>query len=144
MPFIKVWIHLIFSTKNRANIITKELKPQLLVHIRENAESKKIYLDSVNCVSDHIHMLISLKGEQSISKVTMLLKGESSYWINNNKLTGYKFEWQDEFIAVSIGESSLNKVRKYIADQEEHHRKKTFAEEYEEFIRVYGFQKLKG
>lgn len=144
MPFIKIWIHLIFSTKNRAHIITKDLKPKLLAHIRENAESKNIYLDSVNCVSDHIHMLVSLKGEQSISKLTMLLKGESSYWVNNNKLTEMKLEWQDEFIAVSIGESALNKVRKYIADQEEHHRKKTFAEEYEEFIRVYGFQKLRG
>lgn len=144
MPFIKIWIHLIFSTKNRAHIITKDLKPVILSHIRKNAESKNIYLDSINCVSDHIHMLVSLKGEQCISKVTMLLKGESSFWVNDNKLSNIKFEWQDEFIAVSIGESSLNKVRKYIADQEEHHRKKTFAEEYEEFIKVYGFQKLKG
>lgn len=144
MPFIKIWIHLIYSTKNRAHLITKELKPVLLAHIKENAKSKDIYLDSVNCVSDHIHMLVSLKGEQSISKVTMLLKGESSFWINNNKLSNLKFEWQDEYLAVSIGESSLTKVRKYIADQEEHHKKKTFAEEYEEFIKVYGFQKLSG
>ncbi len=143
MPFIKIWIHLIFSTKNRAQLITKELKPQLLAHIRENADSKQIYLDSINCVSDHIHMLVSLKGEQSISKVTMLLKGESSFWINNKKLSKFKFEWQDEFIAVSIGESALAKVRKYIANQEEHHKTKTYAEEYEEFIKVYGFQKLR-
>jgi len=144
MPFIKIWIHLIFSTKNRAHRITKDLKPKLLEHIRENAASKNIYLDSVNCVSDHIHMLVSLKGEQSISKVTMLLKGESSFWVNNNILSKVKFEWQDEFIAVSIGESALTKVRKYIANQEEHHKTKTFAEEYEEFIKVYGFQKLRG
>ncbi|MBZ0204538.1 MAG: IS200/IS605 family transposase [Ignavibacteria bacterium] len=144
MPFIKIWIHLIFSTKNRAHLITKELKRILLAHIRENAKSKDIYLDSVNCVSDHIHLLVSLKGEQSISKVTMLLKGESSYWINQNNLSKLKFEWQDEYIAVSIGESSLTKVRKYIADQEEHHKKKTFAEEYEELIKEYGFEKLRG
>ncbi len=139
MPFIKIWIHLIFSTKNRAHTITKDLKPKLLKHIRENAVSKNIYLDTVNCVSDHIHMLVSLKGEQSISNVTMLLKGESSFWVNKNKESKFKFEWQDEFIAVSIGESALTKVRKYIGDQEEHHKKKTFAEEYDEFIRVYGF-----
>jgi len=144
MPFIKIWIHLIFSTKNRAHIVNKELKHKLLAHIRENAISKNIYLDSVNCVSDHIHMLVSLKGEQCISKVTMLLKGESSFWVNNNKLSKVKFEWQDEFIAVSIGESAVTKVRKYIANQEEHHKAKTFAEEYDEFIKVYGFQKLKG
>ena len=144
MPFIKIWIHLIFSTKNRAHLITKELKPILLAHIRENAVSKDIYLDSVNCVSDHIHLLVSLKGEQSISKATMLLKGESSYWINQNNLSNFKFEQQDEYIAVSIGESSLTKVRKHIAEQEEHHKKKTFAEEYEELIKEYGFEKLRG
>lgn len=144
MPFIKIWIHLIFSTKNRANLITNKLKPKLIAHIRENAELKNVYLDSINCVSDHIHLLISLKGDQSVSKITMLLKGESSHWVNDNNLTNYKFEWQDEYIAVSIGESSLSKVRKYIADQEKHHRKKTFAEEYEEFIKVYGFERLRG
>lgn len=144
MPFIKIWIHLIFTTKNRAHLITKDLKPTLIAYIRENADKKDIYLDSVNCVSDHIHMLISLKDKQSISKVTMLLKGESSFWVINNKLSKLKFEWQDEFIAVSVSESVLTKVRKYIADQEEHHKTKTFAEEYDEFIKAYGFEKLKG
>jgi REP element-mobilizing transposase RayT len=144
MPFIKIWIHLIWSTKNRAHLISKELKPKLLAHIKENAKQKDIYLDSINCFSDHIHFLISLKGEQSISKVAMLLKGESSFWVNKNKLSNFKFEWQDEFIAVSVSESVVAKVRKYIADQEKHHKTKSFAEEYDEFIKVYGFQKFSG
>jgi REP element-mobilizing transposase RayT len=73
-----------------------------------------------------------------------LIKGESSFWINKNKLTIEKFEWQDEYFAVSVSESMLDKVRDYIKNQEEHHRKKTFQEEYDEFISKYGFEKYEG
>lgn len=134
-----MYIHLIWSTKNRDKLISKELKPLLLTHIKENSFKKGIFIDAMNCVSDHIHLLISLGAEQSISKVTMLLKGESSFWVNKEKLTKIKFEWQDEYIAVSVSESALGKVRDYILNQEVHHHKKTFQEEYEEFIRKYEF-----
>lgn len=144
MPFIKVWIHIIWSTKNREKLISKELKPKLIAHIKENGKTKDIYIDTINCVSDHIHIIISLKGDQSISKLAMLIKGESSYWVNNNKLSKLKFEWQDEFIAVSVSESNLEKVRAYINNQEEHHRVKSFEEEYKLFVKKYGFEKFKG
>jgi putative transposase len=143
MPFIKLWVHLIWSTKNRDSLISKELKPKLLAHIRENAKTKDAYIDTINCVSDHIHMLISFKGEQSVSKVVQLLKGESSFWVNKNKLSSYKFEWQDEFIAVSVSESAVASVREYINNQEEYHRVKSFKEEYDLFVKKYGFEKLK-
>ena len=140
MPYVKIWIHLIFSTKNRDKLISTQLKPQLLKHIKDNSIKKNIYIDFMNCVNDHIHLLISLNSEQSISKVAQLIKGESSYWLNKNNLIGNKFEWQDEYIAVSIGHSQVNRVRDYIKNQEEHHRKKTFMEEYEEFIMKYEFE----
>ena len=124
MPFIKVWIHFIWSTKNREKLISKKLKPELLNHIKENAKSKEIYIDTIECVSDHIHILVSMKGEQSISKISMLIKGESSFWVNRGNLLNTKFEWQDEFIAVSVSESVLPKVREYIKNQEEHHKVK--------------------
>ena len=72
MPYIKIWIHLIFSTKNGDKLISKQLKPQLLKHIKENSIKKNMYIDFMNCVSDHIHLLISLNSEQTISKVTQL------------------------------------------------------------------------
>lgn len=142
MPFIKVWIHFIWSTKNREKLISKKLKPEFLNHIKDNAKSKEIYIDTLECVSDHIHILVSMKGEQSISKISMLIKGESSFWVNKNNLLNTKFEWQDEFIAVSVSESVLPKVREYIKNQEEHHKMKTFAEEYDEFIKKYTFKNL--
>lgn len=69
MPYVKIWIHAIWSTKNREKIITKELKPQLIKHIIENAKAKKIFIDFINCVEDHIHLIISLGTDQSIRKV---------------------------------------------------------------------------
>jgi putative transposase len=139
MPYVRVWIHLIWSTKDRAPLLTKELRNQVIAHIKENAAKKDIYLDSVNGISDHVHTLVSLKAEQTIAKVTQLLKGESLHWTNAAKLSCGKFEWQDEYIVISVSESMVDKVRKYIKNQEEHHRKRTFVEEYQKFIEKYGF-----
>lgn len=141
MPYIRIWIHLIWSTKNRERLITKELKNKLIDHIRENAKSKNIYIDFINMEPEHVHTTISLGSDQTISKVAQMIKGESSNWINKNKLVPGRFEWQDEYIAVSVSESQINKVREYIKNQEEHHRKKSFTEEYELFIKKYGFNK---
>jgi putative transposase len=134
MPYAQIWIHLIFSTKNREPLITKDIKPILLNHIRENAKSKNIYIDFINAEKDHVHVLISLGLDQSIAKVAQLIKGESSFWMNKNKISKYKFEWQDEYIALSVSNSGIEKVRDYIKNQEEHHRVRTFAEEYDLFI----------
>ena len=107
MPFTKVYIHYIWSTKNRQHLITKELKPLLLKHIKENSIKKEIYITTLNCVSDHIHLLVSLGKEQTIAKIAMLIKGESSYWINKEKLSKFKFEWQEEYIAISVQYNSI-------------------------------------
>ena len=76
----------------------------------------------------------------SIAKVLQLLKGESAYWINKQPLFKSKFEWADEYFAVSVSESVIDKVRSYIDRQEEHHKKVTFNQEYEEFIGKYKFK----
>jgi len=81
--------------------------------------------------------LISLGREQTISKIAQLIKGESSFWINKHKLTFQKFSWQDDFWAVSVSESHVEAVRRYIDTQEEHHRKKSFHDEVEEFMQKY-------
>nr|WP_229335312.1 transposase [Flavobacterium sp. ALJ2] len=88
MPFIKVYIHLIWSTKNGiAYLDSVELRRKVWQHIRDNAKEKGIYIDFINGYSDHCHCLISLGVYQNIQKVIQLLKGESSFWINKNKLT---------------------------------------------------------
>ncbi|PIS27927.1 MAG: transposase [Candidatus Marinimicrobia bacterium CG08_land_8_20_14_0_20_45_22] len=141
MPYIRVWIHLIWSTKNREKLISPSLKSGLLVHLHENASEKEIFLSELNCMEEHCHALVSLGCTQTISKIMQLIKGESAHWINDNHLVRGHFEWQDEYIAVSVSESQIGKVRNYIQNQEIHHKKKTFAQEYDEFIKKYGFIK---
>ena len=111
--------------------------------MKQNAKIKNIFLDRINGYLDHVHCLISLGSDQTIEKVAQLLKGESSYWFNNK--SGFKtskLEWQEEYFAISVSESMLETVRKYIDNQFEHHQKKTFSEEYEEFIKKHGFNLL--
>ena len=125
MPFAKVYIHFVWSTKNRHPfLLTKEVRQQVWDHIRENAKSKEIFIDCINGYKEHCHCLVSLSIDQTIEKVVQLMKGESSYWINKQQLIAEKFEWQDEYFAVSVSESMLEKVRSYINDQEIHHQHK--------------------
>jgi len=140
MSWIRIWVHLVFSTKNREAYLHSEIRKQVFQHIRQNAEEKGIWLDCINGFSDHAHCLISLNKNQCISDVVQLIKGESSFWINKNKLTQNKFSWQDDYWAVSVSESHLQATRNYILSQEEHHRKKSFAQEIEEFMNKYGWQ----
>ncbi len=144
MSYVRIWLHCVWGTKNRIPFITKDNKKTIIDHIRENAEKKEIYLDFINGNKEHLHTIISLNKEQSISSVMHLIKGESSFWINKNKLTKTKFEWADEYFAVSVSESHINKVRDYIKNQEEHHRNKTWQEECDEFMEKYGFARIKG
>ncbi|MFD2920271.1 IS200/IS605 family transposase [Terrimonas rubra] len=140
MPFVKVYIHFVWSTKNRIPFLnTPELRMNTWKHMHENARLKGIFIDTINGYADHCHCLVSLGTEQNIRTIMQLIKGESSYWINKNKLTGQKFEWQDEYYAISVSESIVDQVRHYIANQEMHHAQKTFQQEYEELIKKFNF-----
>lgn len=143
MSFTKVYIHFVWSTKNRHPYLsTPELRKIMWKHILENAREKEIFIDYINGYHDHCHSLISLKEHQTIKQIMQLIKGESSFWINKNHLLKEKFEWQDEFFAVSVSESQLNEVRNYIKAQEKHHSKKSWNDEYNDLISKYGFRKF--
>ncbi len=144
MPFVNVMIHAVWGTKSRQSFLHKEIKPIIYNHIQTNAKSKGIFIDSINGVEDHIHLLLGLNADLSIAKTLQLIKGESSFWINKQSLIKDKFEWADEYYAVSVSESLLQKIRDYIDNQEEHHRKRTFAEECDEFLRKYNFKRFQG
>lgn len=143
MPFIKIWVHAVWATKRREKLLTKEIRSDVFEHIHKNALKKEILIDCVNGHLEHVHCLFRLKNDQTISKVMQLIKGESSFWINKQKLTKTKFEWQDEYFAVSVSESQVQTLRNYINGQEAHHKKTTFQYEYDEFIKKFGFQVFK-
>jgi putative transposase len=142
MGYIKIWIHLVWTTKSREPVLTTDIRKQVFDHIRENAREKSIHIDFINGHLEHVHCLLSLGSGQNIDKILMLLKGESSHWINLTNICKGKFEWQDEYFAVSVSESGVDRVRAYIKNQEEHHRKRTFQEEYDEIMKKYGFDKF--
>ncbi len=145
MSWIRIWVHLVFSTKNRDPLLnTAELRNKIFMHIKQNAAEKDIWLDHINGHNNHIHCLVSLGKEQSISKISQLIKGESSHWINKNNLTKTKFIWQDDYWAVGVSESHLKSIRSYIQNQEEHHRKISFDEEIDKFMKKYGWKIISG
>lgn len=139
MAYVKIWVHVVWATKNRDPVLEKEFRPKLFQHIRENAKSKSIFIDFINGYTEHVHCLIGLNADQSISKAVQLLKGESSFWANRSGLINNSLQWGDEYFATSVSESMREKVRNYIKNQEEHHRTVPFAEEYQMFIKKYGF-----
>ncbi len=141
MSWVRIWVHLVFTTKNREPYFhSPELRKKVFQHIKQNSEEKGIFLDSISGYSEHIHSLVSLDTNQSISKVAQLIKGESAFWINQNKLTKTKFMWQDDYWAVGISESHLEAVRTYIQNQEVHHSKKLFSDEIDDFMKKYGYR----
>jgi putative transposase len=139
MSFLKIWIHLVFSTKNREPFLTKDIRYKVHQHIIENCKEKDIFIIAVNGYADHLHCLISLGKEQSIAKIAQLIKGESSFWINKNTICKTKFSWQDDYFAVSVSESQVGTVKKYIQNQEAHHSKSTFSNEVDEFMKKYNW-----
>ena len=135
-------VHLVWATKGRDPSIRKEIRSKVIDHIRTYAEEKEVFIIILNCHLDHVHCLISLQDDQNIRKVVQMIQGESSHWINQEKLVVGRFAWQEGYFAVSVSESGVERVKEYIKNQEEHHRKRTFQGEYFEFLRVYGVKDL--
>lgn len=102
MAYVKVMIHAVWGTKNRERIINKSSMKIILDHIRENAKTKEIYIDTINGQPEHIHCLFGLNADMALSKAMNLMKGESSHWINKEKIFKTKFEWADEYFAASV------------------------------------------
>jgi REP element-mobilizing transposase RayT len=140
MSYTRVWVHYVWAVKNREPILREDYRLALHQHIRKNARVKNIYLDRVNGYVDHVHCLVSLGRGQTIDTVAQLLKGESSNWFNNKSgLNAPYMNWQREYYAASVSETLIDTTRAYIDAQVFHHETKTFAEEYDEMIREFGF-----
>ena len=138
--YSRCWIHLIWGTLGRERLINKKAAAALCRYLVEYAEEQGMYM-KINFVnSDHVHALIDLPTGFSIEKVVQLLKGSSSHWINANEVIAGKFAWGRGYGAFSVSESNVGRVARYIAEQEEHHRIRTFAEELKEFIERHGLR----
>ena len=143
MSYLRIWLHCVWTTNKRIPYLKDEIRDEVILHILNNAKLKGIYIDHINGYHEHLHALISLGGNQTVSEIMQKIKGESSFWINKNKLTRLKFEWQDDFYCVSIGMSQLDNLRNYIRNQNQHHQKVTIQEELDSLIKEYKLQKMR-
>jgi len=138
----KIWIHLIFSTKDRAPIIDESFEQKLYTHIeRKLSREYDCIAESVNGTKDHLHILFRMGEKHSIENIVKNIKGESSHWINQSSLSLSRFAWQTGYSAFSISIDKVQRINEYIKNQKEHHKRRTFAEEYAEFSKIYGIKK---
>lgn len=135
--FTQLYIQLVFAVKNRDAVLHKKIRLRVFEYmsgILTNLGHKSII---VNGVSNHVHILLGLKPSVNISDTVHELKRSSSLFINNEKLCIGKFSWQEGYGGFSYSRSQLNTVYKYIENQEMHHAKKTFREEYTDFLKKF-------
>ena len=137
--YTQIYIQIVFAVEGRQNLIRKQNREELHKYItgivQQRHRDQKML--SIFCMPDHAHILIGLKPEISISDLVRDIKAGSSKFINDNHWVKGKFNWQDGFGAFSYSRNQIDSVVKYILNQEEHHKKKTFREEYVEFLQKY-------
>jgi putative transposase len=137
---IKIWIHAILGVKYREALITADIETAVHDFVKREFAKCNCHLDSLNGTADHLHAQFLLHPDLSIRQVLRQVKGASSHAINQSKLMPHKFAWQVGFGAFSVSESQVPVIREYIAHQKEHHKKMTFEEEYQRFIKLYGLE----
>src|ERR1700719_4765343 len=138
--YSRCWVHLIWGTLNREKLLNKGAAARVSGHLYEYAEVKSIYIKINYVNADHVHALVDLPTSLSIEEVAQLFKGSSSHWINANDLITGKFAWGRGYGAFSVSESNVDQLAAYIAGQEQHHRVRTFAQEFKEFIDRHGLR----
>ena len=134
--FTNLLMHIIFSTKDRAPLITADLKPQLHAYMGGIIRELKGKAFIINGTSDHVHLLIGISPSLSLADTMRVLKTNSSRWAHESSRVA--FNWQSGYGAFSVSQSNMQTVAEYIAHQEEHHRKLTFQDEYIIFLRKHG------
>ena len=138
--FNKIWIHAIWATKERLPLIHQKNEQKVYAFIAEQLREFGCPVRIINGMPDHIHCLFLLNPQKSIADVIKQIKGSSSHYINKNNIIPDKFSWQTGYAAYSVSESVVEKVFQYIKTQKEHHQKKTYQQEYEEFLKLYGLE----
>ncbi len=138
--YSQIYIHVVFAVKGRENLIHPKWKIEMYKYICgiTNGNKQKVY--AINGMPDHIHVLLSIKPDIALSDLMRDIKANSSKWINSKQFVKGKFQWQEGFGAFSVSRSQLDIVIAYIDNQEQHHSKKSFKQEYLEFLTKYGIE----
>ena len=138
--YISIYIHYIFSTKNRQKIIKPELEERLCPYMGGIAYENKMKALAIGGMEDHAHVFLSLPSTLSISKAIQLVKGGSSTWVSKTFPEFKDFQWQEGYGAFSISISHIDDTVNYIKNQKDHHKKQTFQEEYLAILKKNGIK----
>jgi len=135
--YTQIYIHYVFAVQNRLSLIQSKWKDDLHKYMTGIVEQQGHKLLQIGGMSDHVHALVSMSPKQSPSDLMFNVKRSSSLWINNNRFVMGKFSWQEGFGGFSYGKSQIPNVAKYIENQEIHHKKRNFMEEYLELLKLF-------
>jgi len=132
--YTQIHFQVVFAVRNRQSLICKEWSKELYMYISGIIRNNRHKPLAINGTADHIHILFGMKPSQSLSDLMQDIKGSSSRWIDERNLTAQRFSWQEGYGAFTYSESQLPRIIRYIENQEEHHRKKQFVEEYRNLL----------
>jgi putative transposase len=132
--FTQIHIHAVFAVQNRLSLISETWKNRLYQYITRIVQNHDHKMLCINGMPDHVHLLFGMRPTQSLSDLMQDIKGDSSFWINDNKLVTGKFSWQAGYGAFSYSKSQIHTVANYIENQKQHHKKKTFLAEYKKIL----------
>ncbi len=135
--YAQIYMHFIFAVSNRDCVIMDSWKDELYKYITGIVENRRQHLMAIGGHYDHVHMLVSLSPTMSCSDLMAEVKRSSSKWINDKRFVLGRFSWQEGFGAFSYSQSQIQNVIQYIQNQEDHHRVKTFREEYILFLKQF-------
>ena len=138
--YVSCLFHSVFSTKNRQKLIDQELQARLWPYLGGIAKENNFKALAIGGIEDHIHMLLSLPASMALSKAMQLVKGGSSKWVHDEFPERRDFSWQEGYGGFSVGISQVEETTRYILNQREHHKTKSFQEEYLAFLDRHGIQ----
>ena len=132
--------HIIFCPKNRQPLLLKELRSELFNYITGIIRKKSGILIDFGCVEDHMHLLAKFSPKYSVSEMLKHIKGSSSHWINEKQFLSVKFRWQQGYGAFTVSEKNVTSLKKYLLNQEAHHRKISFNNELKEILTLHSIK----
>jgi len=135
--YTQIYIHYVFAVQNRFGLIQNRWRDELYKYMTGTITNKGHKLLTIGGMPDHVHALVSMSPKQSPSDLMADVKRSSSLWINENRIVQGKFSWQEGFGAFSYGKSQIPDIANYIETQEKHHKRRTFMEEYLEFLKLF-------
>jgi REP element-mobilizing transposase RayT len=138
--YTQIYLHIVFAVKHRDALISSSWKERLHKYITGIIQNQGHKLITINTMPNHAHIFIGMKPDAALSDLVRDIKRDSTNFVNNEIKMRGKFGWQEGFGAFSYSHSQIDSVAKYILNQEEHHRRKTFREEYETMLKDYAVE----